>query len=263
MITDIVQRWHDGRGSYRPAGELFDPTAYEVSLLADDARAKAFVCEHHYEGSYPAARFRAGLFHKTGALHGVAVFSVPCNMKTLAVIPGPDLEEKTELGRFVLLDEVRANGESWFLARAFELLRREGVRGLVSFSDPTSRTDAAGDTVFRGHVGTIYQATNAVYLGLNEGRWLRLLPSGEILHNRALAKIRARDQGCRYASEILVRAGAAPLRDDEDARAWVKTWTERLTRRVWSPGKHKYVFGLDRVTKKHLPASLDYPKVAA
>jgi hypothetical protein len=33
-----------------------------------------------------------------------------------------------DLGRFVLLDQVEANGESWFLGRAFELLAQQAPR---------------------------------------------------------------------------------------------------------------------------------------
>ncbi len=36
----------------------------------------------------------------------------------------------TELGRFVLLDSVPANGESFFLGQCFTLLRREGLAGV-------------------------------------------------------------------------------------------------------------------------------------
>ena len=78
---------------------------------------------HHYSLSYPSARVRFGLFTR-GCLVGVAVFSHPCNDRVLtSVFPLSPLES-VELGRFVLLDSVPANGESWFLARTFECLAR-------------------------------------------------------------------------------------------------------------------------------------------
>jgi hypothetical protein len=70
-----------------------------------------------------------------------------------------------EVGRFVLLDEVPVNGETWFLARAFAALARDGVEGVLAFADPEPRATADGTVVFPGHVGTIYQAHNAVYRG--------------------------------------------------------------------------------------------------
>lgn len=163
------QRWRDHRDSYRPAGEVIDPHAYEVAPIADDRTPKAFVLAHHYSGSYPSARFRFGLY-RGGALVGVAVYSHPCNDKVLtSVFPGQALAS-VELGRFVLLDDVPGNGETWFLARTFELLRAQGLAGVVSFSDPTPRATATGRVVFPGHIGTIYQAHNAVYLGRGTAR---------------------------------------------------------------------------------------------
>lgn len=69
------QRWAQGRDSYRPAGEPIQTRLYEVAEL-DELDAKAFVVEHHYSRSYPAARWRFGL-HRAGRLVGVAVFSGP------------------------------------------------------------------------------------------------------------------------------------------------------------------------------------------
>jgi hypothetical protein len=93
------QRWRARRDSYRPAGEAFAPRLHEVAPIADDGTAKRFVEAHHYSGSYPAARYRFGLYRE-GALAGVAVFSQPCSDKVLtAVFPGDPLVS-VELGRF-------------------------------------------------------------------------------------------------------------------------------------------------------------------
>ncbi len=74
--------------------------------------------------------------------------------------------DSVELGRFVLLDSVPANGE--ILARAFECLRRKGLAGVVSFSDPVPRTKMDGTIIHRGHFGICYQATSATFLGRTE-----------------------------------------------------------------------------------------------
>jgi hypothetical protein len=84
------------------------------------------------------------------------------------------------LGRLVLLDEVPGNGETWFLGRCFACLRREGLAGVVLFSDPCRRLNREGVQVFGGHVGTVYQAHNAVYLGRGTPRTLALLPDGRV-----------------------------------------------------------------------------------
>lgn len=257
MLTNVVQRWREKRGIYRPIGEVIDTRLYEVAFIPDDRTARNFVEQHHYEGSMPAARERFGLYEGP-FLVGVAVFSHPMQEKVLAVLPCDRLEG-VELGRLVLLDRVPANGESYFVARCFDLLRRKGYRGVVSFSDPVRREDSTGHVVLRGHVGGVYQALSATYAARSTPKTMRLLPDGAVLSARAISKIRAQDQGHAYAERILVNAGAAP-RGDEDPAAWLARWMPRLTRTVRHPGNHRYLFGLDRRTKKHLPASLPYPK---
>ena len=253
------QRWRGGRDTYRPAGEVIDTARFEVARIPDDRTAKTFVMTHHYSGSYPAARFRFGLYDR-GELVGVAVFSHPSNPLALRPLPGEPLSG-VELGRFVLLDSVPGNGETWFLARCFEDLRREGLAGVVSFSDPYPRTSAAGAIVFAGHVGTIYQAHNAVYLGPARPDTMRLLPDGRTLHNRALAKLRVRDQGWRYVlAQLAHHAGEDPPKDD-DVDAWVADRLPRLTRKVRRPGNHKYVWALDKRVRRVLPPSQPYPKL--
>src|ERR1700730_5425267 len=98
------QRWRHRRDRYRPAGETINSALYDVAPIADDTTAKQFITTHHYSGTYPAARFRFGLYTQ-GNLVGVAVFSVPCNDKVLSIFPG-NVYQSVELGRFVLLDQV-------------------------------------------------------------------------------------------------------------------------------------------------------------
>lgn len=201
MITGVCQRWRDRRGVYRPAGEPFNPEHLEIEVLSgegSDTIARAFVTRHHYSRSYPAARERIALRERaSGAIVGVAIFSQPVRDASLDCLPGERVA-KVVLGRLVLLDHVRANGESWFIARCFEHLRREGYVGVVSFSDPFARerTDGAGErVVLAGHVGTIYQATNAVYLGQAHPDTIHLLPDATTLDRRSIVKLRKRERG--------------------------------------------------------------------
>lgn len=258
------QRWRERKAAYRGIGEGFNPAEYEVVELESDNVARDFVLAHHYAGSYPAARFRFGLM-RAAALVGVAVFSVPCNNKTITkAFPGFEALEGVELGRFVLLEEVPGNAETWFLARCFELLRGR-VLGVVSFSDPCPRTTLAGETVFLGHYGQIYQAHNAVHRGRGTARTLRLLPDARVYSDRAISKVRSGDRGWRYAAAQLVDHGADPLSDlagDEERRLWLATWLPRLTRPLKHPGNYRYLWTLDRRHRKLLGASDVYPRAA-
>jgi len=255
-----VQRWRDRRDRYRPAGEVIRTRDYEVAAIAEDRVAKGFVQHHHYSASYPAARFRQGLY-RHGELVGVAVFSHPAHDRVLtSVFPGV-ATAAVELGRFVLLDDVPGNGETWFLARAFEQLRREGLEGVVSFSDPVPRTCADGASVFPGHIGVIYQAHNAIYLGRGRAQVLRILPDGRAFSHRAVTKLRSGVRGWRYAAAMLEHHGATPApADDVGRRAWAAHWIAALTRPLRHAGNHKYAWGLTTAGRRALVTSLPYPK---
>lgn len=263
MITNVVQRWRDRRGTYRPAGEVINPAHYEVAPLPE-REAKAFVIQHHYSGSFPSARRCFGLFWG-GLLVGVAVFSYPVNDRVItSVLPGKAIES-VELGRLVLLDRVPGNGESWFVARCFELLRKESFIGVVSFSDPVKRMSLAGKTITPGHCGLVYQALNGVFLGRGKARTLRLLPDGTVFSERAISKIRSGERGMEYASTQLVRAGATPIHiesaSEEERRAWLRKAVNDVTRPLPHPGNYRYVWTLQKRDRRHLPPSQPYPKL--
>lgn len=249
-------RWRQRQSVFRPPGEVFRPRAYEVVLLPDDRLSKPFVVAHHYAACYPAARFRFGLLRHDD-LVGVAVFSHPCHDRVLTNVFGGVATDSVELGRFVLLDEVPFNGESWFLGCCLRRLRALGLRGVVSFSDPVPRTTQEGRLIFPGHVGTIYQAGNAAYLGRGRARTLRLLPDGTVFSERARQKVCAHEQGREYAQAQLVRFGADPLGPADDGRAWLARWLPRLTRPLRHPGNHRYAWAL---AGPRLTSAASYPK---
>lgn len=259
MKTSVNQRWRESRSAYRPIGETINTLDYEVAAISDDSTAKQFVISHHYSRSYPAARFRFGLY-KHGYLVGVAVFSHPTHSRSVTNVFPVMSTEAVELGRFVLLDQVPGNGETWFLGRAFHLLRQIGLLGVVSFSDDQPRTSDTGETVFLGHIGTIYQAHNARYLGRGSSRPLRLLPDGSVFHARMIQKIRAGERGWQSGVEKLMHYGAdAPGRD---RALWLKYWLSRLTRNIQHPGNHKYAWSLQPKKAWFLLPGMSYPKLS-
>lgn len=258
MVEINCQRWRDRRDSYRTVGEPIRTSDYDVAELSSDKQARAFIERHHYSGSFPAARARYGLM-RHGELVGAAVLSQPPSQAALdAALPFETDGIRAELGRFVLLDDVPANGESWFLARCFELARREGFSAVVAHSDPVARTNGEGRLVFPGHIGTIYQATNATYCGLTPRRTQRLLPDGTVLSARALSKLRLRDRGWRYVVDMLLRHGATE--PEGDWRMWVARAVAATSRPYRHTGNHRYIWALERGLRRSLPAPLPYPK---
>ena len=262
MITDHNDRWTLRRHSRRPGGERIDPRGYEVASIAV-GQAREFVETHHYSRSLSPASYRFGL-HRRGELVGVAVFGTAPSMAAhRAVFPTLTITEGVTLGRLVLLDEVPGNGESWFIARCFALLAQRGVVGVESCADPEPRPSLDGTLTHRGHIGTIYQATNGRYVGRTNAASLRLLPDGTCLNNRACGKIARRERGCEYAVAQLVRWGATPLDPDEDSLEWLRRWREDLTRPMRHRGNHRYLWCLDRRRRREVLAvdGMPYPKL--
>jgi hypothetical protein len=257
MITETCQRWREHRESRRPAGEVIKTSAYDVVSLESAVVARAFVEAHHYSGTFSPASHRFGLMLRAN-LVGVAVFGCAPSMAAhRAVFPTLSITEGVSLGRL-------GNGESWFIARCFEQLALRGVVGVESCADPEPRPALEGALTHRGHVGTVYQATNGHYIGKTNPASLRLLPDGTGLNNRACGKIARREQGCEYAVAQLVRWGATPLRDNENSLAWLRRWRAQLTRPMRHQGNHRYLWALDKRRRREVLAAprLAYPKLS-
>jgi hypothetical protein len=257
VITDRSQRWRERRARFLPAGTEIDPRAFSVDVIDTKRDATPFVHAHHYAGSMPVARLSLGLFRngKGGRsdLVGVCVFSVPINNASVpksAGLHSPDAA--CDLGRFVLLDGVAGNGESWFLSRAFRLLRHEkpGILSVISYADPVRRTDEYGRVFLPGHVGQLYAVMGSRYVGRSAPRTDLILPNGRPISSRAISKIRNAETGQRYAADDLVRAGARHRRHGEDPAAWLADLERSgfLSRRR-HPGNHTYVFALTRAAR--------------
>jgi len=269
--VDACQRWRERRETYRPAGEPIDPRRYGVEV-ALEGEAKPFCRRHHYSGSWPATRLAVGLYRArrwiTPELVGVAAFSVPMQPAAIPRWTGQPADAGVELGRLVLLDEVEANGESFFIARALRLLAQElpEVRAVLSYSDPMRRTTDEGHIVMPGHVGGVYQALSARHVGRSASRFLLMDRWGRVVSERALSKIRLEERGHAYAYQQLLRAGAPPRRPFEDGAVYVaRALAEGPFRRVKHPGNLAYILGVGGPAQRRqvlagAPEGLPYPK---
>lgn len=251
------QRWRERRQLLVSNQSVIDPREFAADVIPA-ALAKRFVETHHYSASFPASRLAIGLFRNGAAgrsrLVGVAVFSVPMNDAAVRRHTGlRSPSAGVDLGRFCLLDEVEANGETWMLARAFRLLRREkpGVEAVISYADPMPRISATGEIIKPGHVGLILQAHGGgssktlAYRGRSAARVEYLTPDARPFSPRAISKIRNGESGQAYGIDQLVRGGARPPRPAESAR----TWFDDLVRsgfffRRRHPGNHVFAYAL-------------------
>lgn len=250
--THRVQSWrHISEGG-------FNQRRYSVAAI-DEAAAKAFVMLHHYSRSYPAGRLAYGLFdgHR---LVGVAVLGEPMHPRVIT-LPLPTLTNRTaaELSRLVLLDEVPANAESWFLRRVFGAAAEQGLRAVVAFSDPMPRPHVA----MGGHIGDLYRAYGADYCGRGTARTLTFLPDGTVFSDRSAQKIRCGEVGAGGQIRRLTALGATPPPGPACA-GWLRAALAEVgVRKVRHRGNHRFVFRLGgRVTRRRTPLglpSLPYP----
>lgn len=253
LFDAMAMRWRTGRAVYRPAREPIDASQFFVERISERA-AKEFVVTHHYSKSFPAAIASYGLIQRiapgTVLLSGVAVFSVSMQPRA-ADAYGASGEPFCELGRFVLLDEVGGNGETFFLARALRRLSgdklgpdgRAKYKLCLAYSDPVPRSDVKGNITLAGHIGGIYGASGgAAYCGRSSPRTLWLAPDGTSLSQRALSKLRSDDTGARYAYEMLIGHGAPAIVQGESSRDYVRrALTTGPFRRLHHPGNHAYI----------------------
>lgn len=263
MLNDeLCQRWNRRRSSWRRTSEGgFDQGLYFVAPIGEEL-AREFVLTHHYSGSWPVARLRYGLYDMLALrMVGVAVLGVPMSERVLTG-PFPTLDpyrQSLELSRLVLLDEVPANAESWFATQVFKHAAEAGVRGVVMFSDPMPRR-SGGEVLMPGHVGIIYQACNARYVGRGTPRTLTVLPDHTVLTARAIAKVRSGERGSAGVLARLAALGApagAPLREQLAVIG---------ARRVRHQGNHKFCIPIGtRAQRRAAPVALEsipYPKAA-
>jgi hypothetical protein len=266
------QRWSNGRSTWRRTSEGgFDPRRYAVEAISE-AAAKAFVCQHHYAKTFPAAAHRFGLFDVSGdqpQLVGAAVYGIPVQAAVLtSTFPTlAPYTESIELSRLVLLDEVPSNAESFAVARTFKLLREHGVRGVVSFADPVPRRTLDGRLALTGHVGCVYASLGAAYTGRGTARSLSLLPDATVLNARAQQKVRQQERGHEYVERLLISYGAPAMRAGQNPAEWLAEAKSAIgVRTLRHRGAHRYAFRLganqrqrDRIPLGHATIT-GYPK---
>ena len=253
------QRWRDRRSRYVDNLSIIDPKSYAVDVIVP-AKARAFIAAHHYLPAWPAAQLAVGLFEVRGrsmTLAGVAVFAVPTTANVITRHSGfDDARRGCVLARFVLLDSVAGNGESWFLSRAFAQLRIEkpGIEAVVSYADPAA-----------GHVGQCYAALSSAYRGQMPERTAYRVGARPIA-GRSLSKIRLGEPGCGGAIDQLVALGLPrPQSTDLPANWLARMHREHRIVRATHPGLHAYCFELTRHARRAaagLPRR-GYPKVIA
>ena len=202
--------------------------ALQLDFCSHEA-AKHAVRRWHYSRTMPAAKLvRIGVW-EDGRFLGAILYGSGAN-RYLARPFGLEPTQACELVR-VALARGREHPTSRCLAISLKLLRRQcpGLRLVVSYADTK-----------QGHRGTIYQATNWLFLVASVQPYLRV--RGKIEHPRSLYD--------RYGP------GGQQIQ-------WLRTHVDPHACRVEMPAKLKYAYAWTRSLRKQLEAmSEPYPKRA-
>ncbi len=135
-----------------------------------------FMIANHYAKGMANTCIQAYGLYDGSLLIGAAAFNSGCSENARADVFGPARKSAVaELHRLCILDVTPKNAESWFLARCFRRLKadRPNLKAIKTFSDPTF-----------GHVGTIYQASNARFYGQSNPETFYLDQDGRLRHRR-------------------------------------------------------------------------------
>lgn len=190
------------------------------------AFARDLLVRNHYLHSFPGGtQICLGVFAR-GYLTGALTFGVgPTNAHRLVGDASP--RDCMTLTRLWLSDDLPTNSESFVIGQSLRALRKHtDVKFVLSYADPA-----------RGHLGTIYQATNWIYTGRSEASPMYDLGDGIPRHSRTVSHA----------------IGSHSRRHLADHGVKV-----RLVRQS---AKHRYVYFLNRSWRSRLTVpELPYPK---
>lgn len=200
-----------------------------IELRNATPKAVRYACLHfHYAKAVPSAQYSYNVY-QDGEWCGVVIFgggATPNIGKPFNLLQG----EIVELVRVAL--NGKQNTTSECVAMALRKLHRDApqIKMVVSFAD-----------VDQNHVGTIYQATNWIYLGrTNIGERGAFIIHGKKIHPRTIGTAGG-VQSVNWIREHM----------DPDA-------VEFITK-----GKEKYIYCFDKKLRKEWQAkALPYPKKA-
>jgi hypothetical protein len=148
------------------------------------------ILNDHYAHRIPSISYAFGLFD-AGLMCGVVTYGTPPSAPLRSGICGPEYASIVlELNRLVIDKGAPANGASHLIGRSLRLLPRPRI--VVSFADTGA-----------GHIGYVYQATNAIYTGLSAKRTDWKIRGEEHLHGATIAdRSRGKPDRAKWMKEV-------------------------------------------------------------
>ena len=196
---------------------------YEVREVPSKV-AIEMVVEFHYLHRRASAMYTYGLFDTTtNEMVGTVVYGKPASHSVCKGVCGADEAQNViELTRLWIADVTPKNAESYLIGQSLKLLPQDKDI-IVSYAE-----------IGAGHLGTVYQATNWIYVGLTDKHVMWKIDGEEVGHNR--------HRFDEYGGENNAK----------------KILGDRMTP-YYRPRKHRYVmFRGNRTRKKELLSKLRY-----
>lgn len=198
-----------------------------IELRKASAKAIRFACLHfHYAKAVPVATHAYNVY-EDGEWCGVIIYgsgATPNIGKPFGLVQG----EIVELVRVALNGKQHTTSEC--VAMSLKQLHADApqIKMVVSFADAD-----------QNHVGTIYQATNWIYLGrTNEGERAAFIINGKKTHPRSVGAM----------------GGVQSLK-------WIRENLDPNATEFRTKGKQKYIYCFDRKTRKQwIKYAQPYPK---
>lgn len=154
----------------------------EMSVIPCSASfARPYIATFHYSKTMPDSTLYAFAGYLNGELCGIVCYGMGAGKNQYtALIPDIKNGEYIELTRLWCPDCMPKNTESKLIAESLKLLPKE-IKLVLSFSDTS-----------KNHCGTIYQATNWLYCGCNNGGKMLVTADGIEKHPRLIGIYRKR-----------------------------------------------------------------------
>lgn len=116
---------------------------------------REFTHRYHYTGLGGNAQWRWGLW-RGAVLYGVVSYNLPTISTCVSVFGAEHKHQVWHMSRLALADAAPPNSESRLIGLSLRAVHAEnpGVWAVITYADPSV-----------GHIGYVYQATNAIYTG--------------------------------------------------------------------------------------------------
>lgn len=154
----------------------------DMNLIQVDAKfARPYIATFHYSGSLPDSSKYIYAGYLGNKLCGVIVYGMGAGKNQYtSIIPEIQNGQYVELTRLWCANDMPKNTESKIVSESLKKLPPE-IKLVISFADSS-----------KGHSGTIYQATNWHYLGINNGGKVLITEDGTEQHTRLLGIYKTR-----------------------------------------------------------------------